>query len=187
MILDVLLNFHTWSSSRPEYETANAADTLLDQTQRVMATEEEQGMSLFFFRYGCYHPTSSSFCDMRYRFTLPFDRWHIPDPCSAHILIMTFLFLYFFQSKADFDSWSSSSASNLHLQVSLALCSNSSWPVCSERRCQKLVNSLRHKRSLGLSLNDYGLLPSSQFSILAFCNRYVVHYLHETCTYITYI
>lgn len=49
MILDVILNFHAWSSSRPEYETAIAGDTLLDETQRVMATEEEQGMSLFSF------------------------------------------------------------------------------------------------------------------------------------------
>lgn len=60
MILDLVLNFHAWSTARPEFETAHAGDTLMDEAQRVLATEREQGTSLFSFGMKCYRPTSSS-------------------------------------------------------------------------------------------------------------------------------
>lgn len=53
MILDLVLNFHAWSTARPEFETAHAGDTLMDEAQRVLATEREQGMSLFSFGMNC--------------------------------------------------------------------------------------------------------------------------------------
>lgn len=65
MILDLVLNFHAWSTARPEFETAHAGDTLMDEAQRVLATEREQGMSLFSFGMNCHgRPPSSSFCGL---------------------------------------------------------------------------------------------------------------------------
>lgn len=84
MILDLVLNFHAWSTARPEFETAHAGDTLMDEAQRVLATEREQGTSLFSFGMKCYRPTSSSSsssCGSYYRFALS-----IHYTFGAHIL-----------------------------------------------------------------------------------------------------
>ena len=52
MLLELVLEFHAWSTSRPEFESASAGDALLDETQSIMNIEREQGMSLFSFGMG---------------------------------------------------------------------------------------------------------------------------------------
>ena len=52
MLLELILEFHAWSTSRPEFESASAGDALLDETQSIMNIEREQGMSLFSFGMG---------------------------------------------------------------------------------------------------------------------------------------
>lgn len=85
MILDLVLNFHAWSTARPEFETAHAGDTLMDEAQRVLATEREQGMSLFSFGMNCHRrPPSSSFCGLCLYLTVsPYQR--IFDTFPTHL------------------------------------------------------------------------------------------------------
>lgn len=91
MILDLVLNFHAWSTARPEFETAHAGDTLMDEAQRVLATEREQGTSLFSFGMKCYRPTSSSSssCGSYYLFALS-----IHYTFGAHILTNFYRFFF---------------------------------------------------------------------------------------------
>lgn len=49
MILDLVLEFHAWATSRPEYESALTGDTLYDEIQKVQDIEREQGTFKFFF------------------------------------------------------------------------------------------------------------------------------------------
>lgn len=49
MLLNLLLEFHAWSTSRPDHESAVAGDTLFEETQALLSREKEQGMSPSFF------------------------------------------------------------------------------------------------------------------------------------------
>ncbi|CCM03276.1 uncharacterized protein FIBRA_05404 [Fibroporia radiculosa] len=46
MLLEVMLEFHAWSTSRPTYESDRTADALEKEVKAVMELEREQGMSL---------------------------------------------------------------------------------------------------------------------------------------------
>ena len=76
MLLDLILEFHAWSTSRPEFESASAGDALLDETQSIMNIEREQGMSLFSFGMGVtiqylHHPKPLSLLIFHLRISLP--------------------------------------------------------------------------------------------------------------------
>ncbi|KZT04478.1 uncharacterized protein LAESUDRAFT_814078 [Laetiporus sulphureus 93-53] len=51
MLLEVMLEFHAWSTARPSFESDRAADALEKEVKTVMDMEKEQGM--------CRHPQSS--------------------------------------------------------------------------------------------------------------------------------
>lgn len=46
MILDLMLNFHAWSTARPTHESDATADKLEKDINSIMETEKEQGRSL---------------------------------------------------------------------------------------------------------------------------------------------
>ncbi|KAJ3556392.1 hypothetical protein NM688_g2054 [Phlebia brevispora] len=45
MIIDLMLEFHAWSTSRPTYESDSTADKLEKEINAIMETEKEQGRS----------------------------------------------------------------------------------------------------------------------------------------------
>ena len=49
MVLDLILEFLAWATSRPEYESALTGDTLYDEIQKVQEMEREQGTFTSFF------------------------------------------------------------------------------------------------------------------------------------------
>ncbi|KAH8113923.1 hypothetical protein DFH11DRAFT_283148 [Phellopilus nigrolimitatus] len=49
LLLELVLEFHAWSTSRPELESTAAGDALFEETQAVLNTEREQGMLSFLF------------------------------------------------------------------------------------------------------------------------------------------
>ena len=52
MIFELVLEFHAWATSRPDYESAITGDTLFEEIQKVKDIEREQGTfrSLFGMR-----------------------------------------------------------------------------------------------------------------------------------------
>ncbi|KAL5481032.1 hypothetical protein ACEPAI_9973 [Sanghuangporus weigelae] len=43
-LLDLILEFHAWSMSRPDSETATAGEALVEEARVIQRLEEEQGM-----------------------------------------------------------------------------------------------------------------------------------------------
>ncbi|KAL5499008.1 hypothetical protein ACEPAH_1526 [Sanghuangporus vaninii] len=43
-LLDLILEFHAWSTSRPDSETASAGEALVEEARVIQRLEEEQGM-----------------------------------------------------------------------------------------------------------------------------------------------
>lgn len=46
MIIELMLEFHAWSTSRPIHEAETTADTLEKEVNNIMETEKEQGRYL---------------------------------------------------------------------------------------------------------------------------------------------
>ena len=44
MLLDLILEVHAWSTSKPENESAAAGDALFEEAQNILRREQEQGM-----------------------------------------------------------------------------------------------------------------------------------------------
>ena len=45
MLLELMLDFHAWSSARPMHESDKTADALEKEINELMETEKDQGMS----------------------------------------------------------------------------------------------------------------------------------------------
>ena len=48
-LLELILELHAWSTSRPELESTAAGDILVDEAQSIINTEREQGMLSILF------------------------------------------------------------------------------------------------------------------------------------------
>jgi hypothetical protein len=48
MLLDLILEVHAWSTSKPESESAAVGDALFQEAQNILQREQEQGMFSFF-------------------------------------------------------------------------------------------------------------------------------------------
>ena len=49
MLLDFVLKFHAWSTSRPEAESVAAGDALTEEAEKIIQIQREQGTFLLFF------------------------------------------------------------------------------------------------------------------------------------------
>lgn len=64
LLLKLFIDFHAWSTSRPEFESTSTGNTLFEETQAILTREKEQGM--WSFLLGMRACNSTPICSMIY-------------------------------------------------------------------------------------------------------------------------